>query len=183
MAAWWHGVEDLWLTHRSSDRLTLIEQLDFRRKLTSQLPTPQFRVVYGKAGMHVAAALVDAPDAIIDHKLYWAAVTSREEGIHLSVILNSPAITELVRPLMSYGKDERDIDKHLWKLPIPLYDPANSTHARLIELGNRQADAVAALDLDETANFVSLRRQVRADLAASPEATEIAEILDDLLAL
>ena len=82
---------------------------------------------------------------------------------------------------MSYGKDERDIDKHVWKIPIPLYDPANPAHKRLSELGRQQADLVAALDLDEQANYVTLRQRVRQTLADGNYADQIEEIVIDLL--
>ena len=42
-------------------------------------------------------------------------------------ILNAATITELVRPFMSYGKDERHFDKHIWQLPVPLYDPTDDS--------------------------------------------------------
>jgi len=178
---WWRQAEVTWETHRSSARLTLAEQLDFRGKLTGQLPAPPLRLVYGKSGMHVAAAVVDDPAAIIDHKLYWASIATREEGMFLSAILNNSALTELVRPMMSYGKDERDIDKHVWKLSIPEYDDADAVHRRLAELGRQQSDAVAGLSLAEGANFVALRRQVRAELAQHPAAAAIEAIVKKLL--
>jgi SAM-dependent methyltransferase len=182
LADWWRSAEQQWLTHRSSPRLTLPERLDFRRGLTGQLPAPALRVVYGKAGMHIAAALVDDPRAIIDHKLYWGTVTSRAEGYYLSAILNSPALTELVRPLMSYGKDERDIDKHLWKLPIPRYDETDSQHRRLADFGQACADHIGELELDEGGYFVPLRRTVRAALATYPPAIEANDLVLTLLA-
>ena len=82
--------------------------------LTSGVASPPdcqpgpLRVVYGASGMHVVAALAEAPNAVTEHKLHWGAVNSREEGWYLCVILNCPEPTQLVRPLMSYGKDERD---------------------------------------------------------------------------
>lgn len=181
LADWWRSVERLWNTNRASERLTLLEQLDFRRKLTAQLPAPALRLVYAKAGMHVSAALVDDDSAVIDHKLYWGAVASREEGMYLCAILNTSALTNLVRPLMSYGKDERDIDKVLWKLPIPLYDPAVAEHQRLAEFGAMEAERIKALDLDETGNFVVLRRRVRSALTASPHAEELDQLVTVML--
>ncbi|MGQ0777801.1 MAG: hypothetical protein ACT4NY_25900 [Pseudonocardiales bacterium] len=83
---------------------------------------------------------------------------------------------------MSYGKDERDIDKHIWKLPIPVFDDGNLIHRRLSDLGERCTNLVAGLDLDSSGNFITLRRQVRAALAADPMAAEINEIVLDLLA-
>jgi hypothetical protein len=44
--------------------------------------------------MHVTAVLIEDPHSIIDHKLYWGTVTSREEGLYLCAILNSPVLTE-----------------------------------------------------------------------------------------
>lgn len=131
--------------------------------------------------MHVAAALVEVASAIIEHKLYWGTVTSHAEGWYLCAILNCPELTQLVRPLMSYGKDERDIDKHVWKLPIPLYSPADPAHQRLSELGQQQAQMVAALDLDAGSNYVTLRQDVRGALAGSSGADEVAEIVTELL--
>lgn len=181
LADWWRRAEQLWLYHRSSDRLTLRDQLDFRKKLTNQLPTPPLRVVYGKAGMHVSAALVENPAAVVDHTLYWGTVSSRSEGLYLSSLLNSPAITNLVRPLMSYGKDERHVDKHIWKLPIPLFDDSKPIHRRLSDLGEHCTDLVAALDPGASGNFVTLRRRIRSALAADSTAIEINELVLDLL--
>ncbi|MGW3829068.1 hypothetical protein ACWEAF_44515 [Streptomyces sp. NPDC005071] len=138
-------------------------------------------MVYGKAGMHVSAALVDDPNAVIDHTLYWGTVSSREEGMYLCAILNTPALTEVVRPLMSYGKDERHIDKAVWQLPIPMYDPANPAHQRLAEIGEVEAQRIAGLVLDESKNFFKLRQVVRAVLADSPDAEELDELVRLLL--
>ncbi len=183
LADWWRRAEQLWLYHRSSDRLTLREQLDFRKKLTDQLPTPRLRVVYAASGMHVVASLVENPAAICEHSLYWGSVTSHAEGNFLCAILNTPSLTDLVRPLMSYGKDERHIDKHVWRLPIPLFDDSDPVHRRLSDLGEKCAEVVAALDLSGSGNFVTLRRLVRSALAADPTATEINEIVLDLLSI
>lgn len=181
LANWWRTAEERWVGHRSNDGLSLIEQLNFRNKLVIQLPGTPLRVVYGKAGQHVSAALVVNPNAIIDHKLYWGTVTSREEGLYICAILNTPALTELVRPLMSYGKDERDIDKTIWQLPIPLYDPDEPRHRRLVELGSIDMDRVSALDLDESKSFVRLRQIVRAELSESPHADELDSLVRELI--
>jgi hypothetical protein len=182
LADWWRRAEQLWIYHRSSDRLALRERLNFRRGLTDQLPIPPLRVAYGASGMHVVAALVENPAALCEHSLYWGTVTSRAEGLYLCSILNSPLITDLVRPLMPYGKDERHIDKHVWKLPIPLFDNRNPTHRRLSDLGEHCTDLVAALDLGDSGNFVTLRRRIRSALAADPTAIEMNELVLDLLA-
>lgn len=181
LAEWWRRAERIWNEHRRSDRLTLRERLDFRHGLTAQLPVSNLRVVYGASGMHVVAALVETTNAVTEHKLYWGAVKNREEGRYLCAILNCPELTQLVRPFMSYGKDERDIDKSIWKMPIPIYDPANPTHARLSELGRLEAELITELDLDEQANYITLRRQARQALAAGDYAREIEDLVIDLI--
>lgn len=181
LAEWWRKAEVIWEAHRSSARLTLAEQLDFRHKLTAQLPAPPLRLAYCASGMHVAAAIVDDPTAVIEHALYYCAIDSRAEGHYLSAILNSPALTTLARPLMSYSKDERHIDKHVWKLPIPRYDDADRAHRRLAELGQDQCQFVAGLDLEEGRSFVTLRRRVRAALADHPATQEIEAAVTEML--
>jgi SAM-dependent methyltransferase len=181
LATWWRDAEQVWNEHRTSERLTLLAQIDYHRKFTDQLPLSPLRVVYSASGMHIAAALTDNRNAVIEHSLYWGTVSGRDEGYFLCAVINCPELTQLVRPLMSYGKDERHIDKQVWKLPIPMYDPANETHRRLSELGRQEAETVAALDLDERGNFITLRQIVRRELASHAAATEISDVITELL--
>ncbi|MFO8076221.1 MAG: hypothetical protein ACQEUI_12145 [Actinomycetota bacterium] len=131
--------------------------------------------------MHLAAARIDDPQGLIDNTLYWAAVETEDEAHYLCAILNSPKTTELVRPLMSYGKDERHIHKHVWKLPIPAYNPGDHRHQRLADLGHALAAEVAALDLDETTHFPVLRCRIREHLEASPAGIEAQELVIELV--
>ena len=93
--------------------------------------------------MHLAAAKVKNHRALFTSGLYWAATNDEDEADYLCAIMNSAITTVFLRPYMSYGKDERDIHKHVWQLSIQIYDKKYSTHARLVELG-RQAEAIAA---------------------------------------
>ena len=125
----------MWDANRSTDRLTLLGRLDYRRGLTQQFPPPAHRVVYSKGGMYLAAARVSDSSALIDHKLYWAAASGIEEARYLTAILNSDVLTQLVRPLQARGEhNPRDFDKYVFRLPIPLYNPDNSEHRQLVEL-------------------------------------------------
>ncbi|NYF59354.1 class I SAM-dependent methyltransferase [Micromonospora purpureochromogenes] len=160
LAEWWRKAEATWEAYRSSARLTLAERLDFHRGLSAQFPAPPLRLVYSASG---------------------APIATLEEGLFLSAILNSSVLTELVRPMMSYGKDERDIDKHAWNLPIPQFDDANALHHRLAELGRQQSETVAEMHLTENTNFVALRRHVRAGLARHPATPEIEAVVMEVL--
>ncbi|MDQ1018847.1 hypothetical protein [Streptomyces afghaniensis] len=127
------------------------------------------------------AALVDDPNAVIEHKLYWGAVATRQEGMYLPAVLNSPYTTEVVRPPMSYGKDERDIDKAVWELPIPAFDPTDAKHARIAEIGEAEAQRIAELKFDDSKSYIQIRRTLRAFLLSSPDAEELDLLVTELL--
>ncbi|MFF1491350.1 N-6 DNA methylase [Streptomyces sp. NPDC058304] len=181
LADWWRKAERLWDDNRSSGRLSLAERLNFRRGLTEQLPGAPLRVVYGASGMYVTAALVDDPNAIIEHKLYWGTVATRQEGMYLLAVLNSPYTTEAVRPLMSYGKDERDIDKAVWELPIPDFDPADAQHGRIAEIGEAEFQRIAELKFEDGKSYIQIRRTLRDFLLSSPDAEELDQLVTELL--
>src|SRR5664280_3187924 len=68
------------MRHRSSEQLTLLGRIDYQRTLSQQLPPAPHRVVYSKGGMYLAAARVDDPRVVIDHKLYWATAADSRRG-------------------------------------------------------------------------------------------------------
>ena len=126
--------EELWVAHRSSDRLSFAGQLDSYGKLTSQFPLPPLRVVYSKSGTLMIAAVVSDPEAVIDHKLYWAPVQSHEEARYLVAVLTSETARRRVVSLQSRGQwGPRDFDKVMWTLPIAEFDSSNPFHAALAE--------------------------------------------------
>jgi hypothetical protein len=181
LSQWWERAETLWMEYRSSERLTLMQQLDFQSKLSKQLPIPPLRIVYNRAGMHLMAAKVKNSRAIIASGLYWASMETEEEADYLCALMNAPVTTETVRPFMSYGKDERDIHKHVWEVPIPKYDPDVPAHRRLAELGKRAEEIVAEFPVDPDIHFSATRRHIRAYLEATAEGQEANEIVIELL--
>jgi hypothetical protein len=181
LADWWRRAEQVWVNNRQNDTLTLAQQLDFRAKLSNQVPASHERVVYAASGMHIAACRLTASTAVIEHSLYWAAVTDVAEAHFLCALLNSPSVTAAVRPLMSYGKDERHIDKYVWQLPIPQFNAATAIHAKLAELGARAEAEVATLELDMSKHFSALRRTIRGFLAESKSGRQIDALVKELL--
>ena len=138
----WQTVSRLWEENKApANRLNLLGQLDYMGKLSSQLGWMQgsgdrpVRVVYTSAGQPTASLLQD--DAVVvDYKLFWIACKSLDEANYLLAIINSDALQEAVNPLMSKGQfGARDLQKHLWKLPIPEFDPAEESHVVIAEAG------------------------------------------------
>jgi hypothetical protein len=117
--------------------------------------------------MYLAAARLSDPSAVIDHKLYWAAVADLDEARYLTAILNSRILTELVRPLQARGEhNPRDFDKYVFQIPIPLYDPSDDRHRQLAELAGRAEEVAAAAELPSRTSFQALRRRIRQALDA-----------------
>jgi SAM-dependent methyltransferase len=179
MATWTRSVETSW-NQTKGGNFTLSDQINHMKKLTQQFPIPTTRVVYAASGMHVSAAILADARAVVEHGAYWAAVSSQDEAAFLIGILNTPSLTELVRPLMSYGKDERHIDKHVWKLPIPAYDPNDASHQRIRELAQELIKEIAGFKFRST-NFVTIRRDLRDHLSLSSAGKELDQVVIGIL--
>jgi hypothetical protein len=178
---WWTQATEVWDENRSSERLTLTERLDFQSGFSKQLPVAQFRVVYNKSGMHICATKLRNSPAIVTHGLYWAPVTSEHEANYLCAILNAPVTTDLTRPLMSYGKDERDIHKHVWELPIPLFNSEDDAHRRISELGAELERIVSTFSIAESVHFAATRRHIRDFVLQTSEGLELNDLVTDML--
>jgi hypothetical protein len=183
-AKWWRQAEDLWMAHRSSDKRTLLEQLNYIGQLGAQFPIAPLRVVYTKAGNTLAAAVVSDGRSVIDHKLYWAPVASSAEGRYLCGVLNAPRFTEAIRPYQSTGAfGPRDFDKYVWLPKTPLFDPAIDLHRNLAALAE-QAEAIAtSVAPAAKGGFQGHRRDVRTALAAAGISKRLDEAVEELLNL
>jgi hypothetical protein len=178
---WWKQAEKLWKAHKSkSDPGELLDRIDFHGQLSAQLTGSSIRVVYAASAGTMAAAMIEDEVVLIEHKLYWAPVSSRDEGLYLTAILNSNVVIELVRPMQPKGLfGERDIDKYVWQLPIPLYDGGNKDHAALVSLAEKASKAAAQLNLTNYKDFKRARKVVRD--ALQPVTLRIDELVDVLL--
>jgi SAM-dependent methyltransferase len=181
LATWWRRAEAIWEQHRSSDRLTLTAQLDYQGKLKQQFPIQPERIVYNSSGMHLVAARLNDRRAVIEHSLYWATAASTAEAQYLCAILNSATFTELVRPLMSYGKDERHFDKHIWQMPVPLYEPTDDLHRRLSSRGAELEAAIGKLEIVPGRHFAAVRRDIRGFIAESEAGRDVEALVEELL--
>ena len=138
----WQTVSRLWEDNKAlANNLNLLGQIDYLHKLSSQLAWQQdsgtrpVRLAYTSAGQPTASVIQD-DDILVDYKLFWVTCKNIEEANYLLAIINSDTLQEAVRPLMSKGQfGARDLQKHLWKLPIPEFDPAEELHVAIAEAG------------------------------------------------
>ena len=114
-------------------------------------------------------------------------VGTRRKPITYLAIINSDALYELVTPLMSKGQfGARDLQKHLWKLPIPGFDAGNPLHVAVSEAGEAAA-AGAAKQLErlrqerDRVTVTIARRELRKWLRESPEGQAVEDVVGRLL--
>ena len=173
MRARWEIMARLWDANKKpTDRKTLFERLNYHNIFTTQLaalrdmPAGAVRLAYATSGRPTAAIIAD-DKAIADTKLYTIICADADEAHYLMAIINSAALEDAVEPFRPTGRfgkgGARDLHKHLWKLPIPRYDPSDASHAALSALGadasRSAADLVASMPRDQSA--AKTRRALR----------------------
>ncbi len=191
----WQTVSHLWEDNKAlANNLNLLGQLDYLHKLSSQLEWQQnkgdrpVRVVYTKAG-EPTAGLLEGSATLVDHLLYWIPCKDMYEANYLLAIINSDALQAAVKPLMSKGQfGARDLHKHLWKLPIPEFDPARELHAAIAKAGattaagaKRKLHELRELRGDKLTVTIA-RRELRKWLRDSTEGEAVENSVGKLLA-
>lgn len=178
LSDWMEKAERVWNSHKVSE-VTLVGQLDFYGKLSSQLPIPPLRVVYAKSGTLPAACVLDDDAGVVDHKLYWMAIEDRDEGSYLAAILNSETARARVANLQSKGQwGARDFDKVMFTLPIPRFDRSVVKHGLLAAAGAEAERVAARVDVPAGTGFQKARRLIRAALTDNG----ISQSIDNLVA-
>ena len=189
----WQIISRLWDENRQPvNKLNLLGQLDYYGKLSAQLDRQHrpgerpVRVVYGGWGTPTAALLQD-DQAIADYTLFWVTCKDNREAHYLLAIINSDSLYEAVAPLMPKGQfGARHLQKHLWKLPIPEFDPAVPLHAAIADAGQAAATGaaqqLAALRATRPRLTVTIaRRELRKWLRNSKEGKAVENLVADLL--
>ena len=80
LASWLHRAEQVWNDNKVSD-MTLYQRLDYHGGFSSQFPTRPLRVVYAASGTLPAATIIQDNRAVVEHKLYWIALSDIDGGL------------------------------------------------------------------------------------------------------
>jgi hypothetical protein len=181
LALWLVQVETLWRRHGKGTR-SFADQLDFFGQLSGQLPVAPMRIVYSKAGTNPAAALIRDARAIIDHKLYWAALADEREAHYLLAILNSETTRIRAEAWQSQGQwGARDFDKVMFNLAIPKFDEKQPLHLALAGTARHAEQIAAAVPLKPGEHFTRFRRRIREACARDGVSARIDGLVGQLL--
>lgn len=188
----WKEMAGLWdANKKSNDEKSLLERIDFFGNLSSQFQwmssnQGQVRVAYGGSGEPTAAILPESR-AIADYTTFWIACDSPAEAGYVLAIVNSGVLKALVEPLMPKGQfGSRHLQKHLWRLPIPEFDPDSDLHQTISTAGVAAANGAAAMlaELRKSRESVSTRiarNWIRKWLAESSEGWRVESLVGELL--
>ena len=188
----WKVINELWNANKNpNNKLDLISNLDYMGKLTVQLEDyAPIRLLYATSGRPTAAVLPSAA-YLADTSLYWVKCETLEEAHYLAAIINSNSLAQTVQKFMPKGQfGARHLHKHLWHLPIPIYDPADHHHATLAKLGSQlaieAATHLAAIRTTRAANnkpttITVARREFRQWLSTHPPAQQVEQLVARLI--
>lgn len=171
---WFGDVERLWhLKKKESTKETLPQWFNYQNKLTSQIASPGYLVLYGATGSNLAAMVIDThnlpvingaqPKAfVVDHKTYFYRTTTKDEAYFLSAILNAPYIDEAIKGGQTRGLfGERDIHRRPFeKCAIPQFNPNDPLHKQLATLSQEAHAAIVTLKLTKE-GVVAARKKAR----------------------
>ncbi len=180
-ARWFGQCERLWGERRSDSakkqKSSLLDWLDWQRKLTGQPADAQWAVMYTASGSDASAVLVDVQQddvrLLADHKTYITFVGAPEEGHFLASYLNSDYVNKAIKQFQSRGLfGPRDIHKKILELPWPEFSRNQPSHRRLAALGQQASQQVQQvlgtqqdLELDPR-TLGRLRTSIRRELAS-----------------
>ena len=190
----WRTISSLWEENKTAaNKLDLLGRLDYHSELSSQLEWQRnpgdrpIRVVYTKSGEPTAALLHD-DGALVENVLFWITCKDVQEAHYLLAIINSDTLADAVNRYTTpnWAGNTRDLHKHLWKLPIPEFDPSQPLHVVVAEAGEAAAEgAVQQLDkLRQERDRVTVtiaRRELRKWLRESVEGKAVEAAVSGLL--
>lgn len=128
----------------------------------------------------------------VESTLYWIECDGWAEADYLCSIINSNTLWEAVIPLApkNWAGNSRHVQKHLWRLPIPEFDPDDDLHVEIAQAGADAAVGAEAVwreieaervDAGKSVSVTVARREIRAWLAESAEGRRVEELVGRLL--
>lgn len=141
----WDHMDRQWREHSSGrPPLTLLDQVDYQGKLSSQLGNVRSaKVVYQRSGSWLSSCVISA-QVIADGTLNWYASDDGNELHYLAAIFNAPCLADFFKDAC------RASDRHfqmgpIENLPIPAYNPDNEHHVNLARQSRLAHELVSAL--------------------------------------
>jgi len=182
LSKWWFEASRAWEANKSkASKLSLWGNLNYQSKMSKQLGSTKYRVVYSASGNSLVSAILDNPQEIIEHALYWLPTRGLDEARYLNVVLNAPVTTREVSSYQSKGLfGNRHFDTYVWMLQIPAFDASEELHQEISALGAACEAVAQEVDLDGV-KFQAARKRVRLALADAGITEKMDRLVSQLL--
>lgn len=180
LEARWYQIENLWRKQDTSG-LSLTEQIDYRGKLSNQLPITERRIVFPISGSNLCAAKLEDSRCFVQSGLNWTGLTTDDEADYLIAILNSTKMTSLVKPFMAFGQSERHFGSDMWQVGIPIFDENDVLHMEIVCVGRDLEKIAKKHPPDLSKYFATERTRIRKILSATSEMEKLNSLVEKLV--
>ena len=174
-------IESLWQQY-GTKKMTFKRRINYDGLLENQFPISKLKIVYTASGTNVAAVLLEDPEGIIDHKLYWFDVSNKNEGLYLEGVLNSSCLMDKIRDLQSQGQfGPRDIHRHILKPSIPNYNSKKQLHNNIVSHTKEIRKIVYSIKIDPSCYFITARTKIRNEIQKLQIWDQLNQLVETLL--
>lgn len=165
-----------------------VQRLDYMSLLKAQDPSKRYVVLSATSGTHTAACVVDRntlflvevnnvvirlQDFVAETMTYFYETDNEDEAYYLISFINSSYIDKAIKILQAKGKwGERHITRLMFEFPFPSFNPNDSEHVKLSELGRTCTNAI---------KDTKLKSRTKVKEALSEYMDEIDEIVERLM--
>ncbi len=166
---------------------TLIDQINFQRKISTQLDlhntgstSLKTLLVYPGSGDIMRAARMSVGHAIADSTVYWFNADSENESAFLVGILNASVLQDAFAEARNSG---RHFSRTPWqKIPIPKYNESNVLHRQIVHL-TMDAEALIHKNLSTVGSGTqkSCSKRIRELLEHSGMMNQLNQLIQHLL--
>ncbi len=179
-ARWFGQAERLWAERRSDSAKkqdsSMIDWLDWQRKLTTQPVDTQWAVMYTASASDASACILDvsaiSPHFFAESTCYIAFVKSDKEARFVECYLNSGFANGKIKEFQARGLfGPRHVHKKILELSWPQFSQNRPSHRRLVALGQSAAKVVQGIlgsqqDLElDPRTLGRLRTSIRKEIA------------------
>ena len=202
MSEWLRKAKTVWRQHRKT-QISLSDRINWQHLLSSQTINYGYKVLYGTSGTHIASCVIEVEGCksltvhglpvmgfVADTKTYYIECESRAEAHYLCAILNAPLIDSAIKGFQTkgafgvkYGKGQRDIHRRPFEVVnIPLYQPGEPLHEKLVTLSERCHDTVEVIlsGMEKISGNIGMLRNIIRD-SISKELAEIDQEVSSLI--
>ena len=172
---WVKRAEDIFEDRTKDKNMTAQERLNYQKLITEQIPNAPFVVLYNKSRTNISAALLTAEQSrhysdltvsgfVAESVTYRIYTETEEEALYLTGVLNSTIVNHAIKPYQTEGvyKGKRDIHRRPFEVcPIPLYDPKDPEHRRIVTLSRTATDIMRGVAKTLKGGLANVREQAR----------------------